>query len=136
MSPKDWENLSPEEEAQLDAWEEVFLDQIRQLQAEDAAHDKIRMLNPARMKDITAALQKFKVVLKTYLPEASVSVGVQQLSKAGYISITLPDNFETANVAAFCDALRAADTAEIGIAHGRIYLDASFFGLIKTEYLN
>lgn len=136
MEHKDWEHLSPDEEAEIDAWEETLLNQIRQLQAEDAQHDKVRILNPNRMKDIETALKKFKVVLKTYLPEATVSVGVQKLSKAGYISISLPENFETTNVAAFCDALSAVDHAEISIAHGKIYLDASFFGLTQTEYLN
>lgn len=136
MERKDWGNLSPDEEAEIDAWEETLLNQIRQLQTEDAEHDKVRILNPKRMKDIESSLKNFKAILKTYLPEATVSVGVQELSKAGYVSINLPDTFETANVLAFCEALSTADHAEIGIAHDKIYLDVSFFGLTQTEYLN
>ena len=136
MKRKDWENLSIDEEATLDAIEESILNQIRNLQEEDAAHDKIQIVDPNRMVEFEAAFKKIKTFLDRSKLNASVSMNVQELSKAGCISIRLPDNFVLSDVAAFCDTLGAADHAEIGIAFGQIYLDLTFHGLIQTTYLN
>lgn len=136
LERKDWENLSPDEEATLDAIEESILSQIRSLQEEDATHDKIQIADPKRMMELEATLKKIKMVLNQAALNASISMTVGELSKAGCISIRLPDNFFLSDVTAFCDALGAADRAEIGIASGQTYLDLTFYGLIQTTYLN
>lgn len=136
MERKDWEDLSLDEEAALDAIEEVLLNQIRKLQEEDATHDKVQIVNPHRMTELKNTLKKLGVALKPMFPDVRVSTSVQPLSKAGCISISFPDVADINNVAAFCDALDAADRAEIGIAFGKVYIDITFYDLIQTEYLD
>ena len=81
-------------------------------------------------------MKKLGVALTPMVPDVSVSTSVQPLSKAGCISISFPDVADINNVAAFCDALDAADRAEIGIAFGKGDIDIPFYDLIQTEYLD
>lgn len=133
---KNWDDMTPEEREEFDAWENAFLDHIRQLQEEAASRSKAQMLNPARLKEIENALKDLKPILKPYMNDVKISVEQTALGNAGAVRITFPDFFETTNLSALCDALGKSDNIEIGIAFNKIYIDLCFSNLIQTTYLD
>lgn len=136
MAYKNWDDMSIEDQADFDAWEEAFLAYLRQLQEESAAHDKMQILNPKRVKEFESAVKNLKQILKPYMRDSKLSIDATPLSQSGVVRVTLPDVFETSNLLALCNAAQDSDHIEIGVAFGKIYMDFCFRDLLHTEYMD
>lgn len=133
---KDYDDMTPEERADFDIWEKAFLDHVRDLIAQDEASDKIRMVDPARMHDITSAYHKLQDVLAEMGSDAQIEYGIEDFSRAGYIRVRFAAPFETVDVRKFTEALADVNNVEFGISFNQVYADLTFYGVVKTQYLD
>lgn len=114
--------------------EEEFLEFLRSIQENQSNKGVIRILNKDRMRDMNSSFKSISKLLADV--DCKVECGIDDLSKAGYISVHFADSFQTADLMRFAECLRLANNAEINITFEKLNIDLMFYGIFQTELID
>ena len=116
--------------------EEEFLEFLRGIQEQQNRQGVIHVLNQSRMREMNSSFKKVSGLLSEFEANAKVECGIDDLSKAGYISIHFNDAFHTTDLVKFAECLRPASNAEINVAFEKLNIDMMFYGVFQTELMH
>lgn len=114
--------------------EEEFLEFLRGIQESQSNKGVIRILNKSRMREMNSSYKAISKLLTDV--DAKIECGIDDLSKAGYISIHFADSFQTTDLMRFAECLHSASNAEINITFEKLNIDLMFYGVFQTELIN
>lgn len=116
--------------------EEEFLEFLREIQRAQEEKGVIRILDKNRMREMNSSYRAVSKLLAEFQVDADVESGIDDLSKAGYISIHFKDSFQTTDLVRFAECLRPASNAEINVTFEKLNIDMMFYGVFQTELMN
>jgi hypothetical protein len=115
--------------------EERFLEFLREILEKETQQGTIRVPNLNRIREMNATFRSVSKLLSMYQVDAKVECGIDDLSKAGYISIHFPSSFETSDLVRFAECFSAANNIEINTTFKNLNVGMMFYGVFQSELM-